>query len=65
VVRYTLVANTNVATCFRQHLSSLRGFIIGSLSFNSSTLTYSYLCSRFSLSLSTITFQQSHHKVVW
>ncbi|MET4084184.1 hypothetical protein ABIB40_004158 [Pedobacter sp. UYP30] len=33
--------------------------------FNSSTLTYSYLCSRFSLSLSTITFQQSHHKVVW
>ena len=32
--------------------------------FNSSTRTYSYLCSRFSLSLSTSDFHQSHHKVV-
>ncbi len=45
----TLITDTNVTTCFPHRNLPYRGFIVGSLSFSSTVLTYRNHCSRFFL----------------
>jgi len=45
------VTGTNVTTCFSHRSLLYRGFIVGSLSFSSTVLTYRNRCSRFSLAV--------------
>ena len=47
----TLITDTNVTTCFSHHKLRFRGFIVGSLAFSSTVLTYRDHCPRFSLTV--------------
>jgi hypothetical protein len=49
----TLITDTNVTTCFSHRNLPYRGFVVGSLSFSSTVLTYRDHCPRFSLPLTT------------
>jgi len=58
------VVNTNVTTHFWHRLLRLRGFIVGSLSFNSHKNTYSNLVAVFPYRSQPECFQLTLHKAV-